>query len=85
MAFTKFTHFIETLPNKLGTQHEVCVALRDYLFENVTIFFRKDFSYMVSFVNSRKFETQHVIPKIYSHVIETPPSKSKIQHGVHKT
>jgi len=43
MTFTKFTHTIEILPSKLETQHEVHVTLRDYLFENVTIFL-KDFS-----------------------------------------
>jgi len=77
-----YSHFIETLPNKSETQHGVRATLRDYLFENVTIF-RKDFSFVIIFVNSSKSETQHVIHKIYSHVIETPPSKSEIQHGVH--
>ena len=42
MTFTKFTHtFIETLPSKLETQHEVHEERRkkelsDHLFENVT-------------------------------------------------
>jgi len=58
MIFTKFTHSIETLPSKSKTQHGVCVTLRDYLFENVTIF-RKYFSFVVNFVNSSKSETQH--------------------------
>jgi len=56
--------------------------LSDHLFENF-ILFRKDFSFVVKFVNSSKSETQHVINKIYSHVIETPPSKSETQHEVH--
>ena len=77
-----YSHSIETLPSKSKTQHGVCVTLRDYLFENVTIF-RKDFSFVVNFVNSSKSETQHVNHKIYSHVIETPQSKSETQHGVH--
>ena len=55
------------------------VTLRDYLFENVTIF-RKDFSFVVNYVNSSKSETQHVTYKIYSQIIETPPSKLETQH-----
>ena len=61
----------------LGSRHQ-------HLFKDVTIF-RKDFSFMINCVNSSKLETQHVIHKIYSHVIETPPSKSETQHGVHRT
>jgi len=57
--------------------------LSDHLFGNF-IFFRKDLSFVVKFVNSSKSETQHVLHKIYSHVIEIPPSKSKTQHGVHR-
>ena len=47
--------------------------------------FGKDFSFMVNFMNSSKSETQHVIHKIYPHIIETPPSKSQTWHGVHGT
>ena len=46
-----YSHSIETQPSKLETQHGVRATLRDYLFENVTIF-RKDFSFVVNFVNS---------------------------------
>jgi len=70
-----YSHSIETLPSKSKTQHGVCVTLRDYLFENVTIF-KKDFSFVLNFASSRKSKIQHVIHKIYSHVIETPLSKS---------
>ena len=52
-------------------------------FENFT-FCRKDFSFVINFVNSSKSETQHDVYKIYSHVIETPSTKSETQHGVHK-
>ena len=55
--------------------------LTDLLFE---FFFRKDFSFLVNLVNSSKSETQYVIHKIYSQVIETPPSKSEIEHGMHR-
>jgi len=57
--------------------------LSDHLFENF-IFLRKGFSFVVNFVNSSKSETQHVIHKIYSRVIETSTSKSETQHGVHR-
>ena len=40
----------------------------DNLFENVT-FFKKDFNFIVNFVNSSKSKTQHDIHIIYSHVI----------------
>ena len=56
----------------------------DNLFENVT-FFKKDFNFIVNFVNSSKSKTQHDIHIIYSHVIETPLNKSKTQHEMHKT
>ena len=71
-----YSHSVETLPSKSETRHGVRVTLGDYLFENVTIF-RKDFSFIVNFVNSSKSETHHVIHKICSHVTETPPSKSE--------
>ena len=78
-----YSYSIETLPSKSETQYGVRVTLRDYLCENVTIL-KKDFSFVVNFVNSNKSKTQHITYKIYSHVIKTPPSKSKTQHGVHK-
>jgi len=84
MTFTKFTHFIEILPNKLKTQHEVHGKKRiEWLFIWECYLFVKDFSFVINFVSSSKSETQYVIHKIYSHFIETPPSKSKNQHGVH--
>ena len=49
------------------------------------LLFWKDFDFVVNFVNSSKLETQHDIDKIYSHFIETPPSKLETQHGVHGT
>ena len=61
----------------------IALGLNDYLSDNVTIF-RKKISSAVNFVNSSKSETQHVIHKIYTHVIETPPSKLETQHGVHR-
>jgi len=72
-GFDFVINFVKSSKSK--TQHGVRATLMDYLFENVTIF-GKDFSFVVNFVNSSKSETQHVIHKIYSHVIETPPSKS---------
>ena len=57
-----YSHFIETSPSKSGTQHEVRVTLRDCLFDNVTIF-RKDFNFVVNFMNSSKSETQHEVHK----------------------
>ena len=64
-----YSYSIETLPSKSETQYGVRATLKDYLFENFTIF-RKDFSFVTKFVNSSKSKTQHVIHKIYSHVIE---------------
>ena len=56
-----YSHSIETLPSKLKTQQGVRLTLRDYIFENVTIF-RKE-SFMINFVNSSKSANQHVILK----------------------
>ena len=80
-----YSHFIKTLSNKSHTQDEVYGKkgeLSDHLFKNVT-FFGKDFSFVVNSVKSNKLETQYVIHKIYSHFIETPPSKSETHHEVH--
>ena len=82
-----YSHFIETPLSKSEIQHGVRGTwkkgeLSVHLWENF-IFLRKDFSFVVNFVNSSKSETQYGVHKIYSHVIETPPSKSKTQHGVH--
>ena len=71
-----YSYSIETLPSKSETQHGMHVTLEDYLFENITIL-EKNFSFVVNFVNSSKSEIQHGVHKIYSHVIETPPSKSE--------
>jgi len=59
-----YSHFIETMSSKSETQHEVHGKgeLSDHLFENF-IFFRKDFSFVLNFVNSSKSETQHGLHK----------------------
>jgi len=88
MTFTKFTQTILKHRQASWRPSMKCVAhekwkLSNHLFENFT-FFRRDFSFVVSFVNSSKLETQHDIHKIYSHVIKIPPSKLETKHGVHR-
>jgi len=68
MTFTKFTNTL--LKHRQASQRPnmKCMEkgeLSDHLFENF-IFFRKDLSFVVKFVNSSKSETQHLIHKIYS-------------------
>jgi len=55
------------------------------LFYFILLLLLKDFDFVANFVNSSKSETHHDIHKIYLHFIETPPSKSKTQHGVRRT
>ena len=85
MTFIKFTHFIKTLSSKSHTQDEVYGKKENWviIYLRMLRFFGKDFSFVVNSVKSNKLETQYVIHKIYSHFIETPPSKSETHHEVH--
>jgi len=47
------------------------------IYLSIFTFLEKKFGFEVNFVKSSKSETQHDIHKIYSHVIEIPPSKSE--------
>ena len=89
MSFTKFTHTL-LKHSQTGQRPSMECAKRekrelsDNLFENFYLF-RKDFSFVVNFVKSRKSKTQNDFYKMYSHAIKAPPSKSETHHGVYET